>query len=269
MKPALLWLLLASALAPLAAGAQARPLTIIGLHHRTAEEVVPLLRPFVAAGGTLVGSGQQLFIRTTPRNLAELRRLLRTIDRAPHQLLITVRQGAAAEQIEQSRAASGSVAVGGHGLSGAAQLRIYNTEGRNEASDVQQVRVLEGNPAVIRIGQAVPVGARSIARTPYGDQATDSITYRNITTGVTVVPHITGDGVSLEITAQRQVASDSGGGRIDIQGIHTTVAGKLGQWLDIGGVVTRQQYEENGVEYRSTASSPGYGKVLLRVEEIH
>lgn len=268
MKRALLWLLLASALTPLVAGAQSQPLTIIGLHHRSAEEVVPLLRPFVAAGGTLAGSGQQLFIRTTPRNLAELRRLLRTIDRAPHQLLITVRQGAAAEQIEQASNASGSITVGGHGYSGAARLRIYGTEGRNEANDIQQVRVLEGNPAVIRMGQAVPVGNRSIARTPYGDQTTDSITYRNITTGLTVVPHITGDGVSLEIIARRQVASDSGGGRVNIQRIHTTVAGKLGQWLDIGGVVTRQQYEENGIEYRRTAPAPGYGKVLLKVEEI-
>src|ERR687887_2073260 len=68
-------------------------LEIIGLRHRTAEQVLPALRPLLEPGATLSGQGTQLFVRTSPANLAELRRALESIDRPQKRLVISVRFG--------------------------------------------------------------------------------------------------------------------------------------------------------------------------------
>src|SRR5260221_3973211 len=76
----------------LASGALAQnTLEIIGLRHRLAGEVIPSLQPLLEPGATLSGQGSQLFVRTSPGNLAELRRALEAIDRPAPRLLISVR----------------------------------------------------------------------------------------------------------------------------------------------------------------------------------
>src|SRR5437660_621554 len=67
-------------------------LEIIGLRHRTAEQVIPALQPLLEPGATLSGQGAQLFVRASPANLAELRRALDAVDRPQKLLLIPVRR---------------------------------------------------------------------------------------------------------------------------------------------------------------------------------
>src|SRR5438105_7458395 len=66
-------------------------LEIIPLRHRTAEQVLPALQGLVEPGGTLSGQGSQLIVRTTPANLAEIRRALAAIDTPARRLQISVR----------------------------------------------------------------------------------------------------------------------------------------------------------------------------------
>ena len=58
---------------------------------RPLEEVVPLLRPLVPAPGSVGGVGDQLVVRTTPGNMRDIRRILETINKAPANLMISVR----------------------------------------------------------------------------------------------------------------------------------------------------------------------------------
>ena len=66
-------------------------LEIIPLKHSTVEQVLPALRPLVEPGGTLAGQQGQLFLRTSPANVAEIRRALDVIDRPLRRLQISVR----------------------------------------------------------------------------------------------------------------------------------------------------------------------------------
>src|SRR2546423_14805763 len=76
----------------LAAPASAQnALEIITLRHRTAEQVLPSLQPLLEPGGTLSGQGTQLFVRTSPANLDDLRLALTAIDQPARRLLISVR----------------------------------------------------------------------------------------------------------------------------------------------------------------------------------
>ena len=65
-------------------------LTIIELQHRLPEQVIPSLKPLLSDGGTMVGANSQLFIKTTPNNLEEIRQALAVLDRPLHRLLISV-----------------------------------------------------------------------------------------------------------------------------------------------------------------------------------
>ena len=72
-------------------------LEVIELRHATAEQVLPALRPLLEPGGVLTGQRSQLIVRTSPRNLEELRRALQTLDAPARRLVISVRFDAAGE----------------------------------------------------------------------------------------------------------------------------------------------------------------------------
>src|SRR5688572_3259939 len=85
--------------------AQSQPtvLEVIPLRYRSAQEIIPVIQPLLPRGGSVSGLQGQLVVRTTPANLDEIKRILATIDVAPRQLMITVRQDADTAR-RQSRA---------------------------------------------------------------------------------------------------------------------------------------------------------------------
>src|SRR5438132_2587955 len=84
-------------------------LEILQLRHRTAEQVLPVLRPLVEPGGTLTGEGNQLIVRVSPANFAELKRALEAIDQPLRRLQISVRFDEAVESASQGLEASGRI----------------------------------------------------------------------------------------------------------------------------------------------------------------
>src|SRR5437763_11442460 len=87
-------------------------LEIITLRHRTAEQVLPSLRPLLEPGATLTGQGNQLFVRTSPANLTDLRLALDVLDAPQRRLLISVRFDDAGDIANRSLGASGRIGAG-------------------------------------------------------------------------------------------------------------------------------------------------------------
>src|SRR4029077_13894347 len=84
-------------------------LEIIPLRHRTADQVLPALRPLMEPGATLTGQGTQLIVRTSPANLAELRRALGELHRPLRPLQISVRFDDALDSAARGVETSGQV----------------------------------------------------------------------------------------------------------------------------------------------------------------
>src|SRR5260370_14002793 len=84
-------------------------LEIIPLKYRTVEQVLPTLRPLLEPGGTLTGQANQLMVRASPGNLADIRRALDAIDRPLRRLQISVRFDDALEASSQGIEASGRI----------------------------------------------------------------------------------------------------------------------------------------------------------------
>src|SRR5436309_13426853 len=105
---------LAAVLAAWAAHSLAQQtLEVIPLRHRTLDQVLPALQPLVEPGGALTGQSGQLIVRTSPANLAEIKRALEAIDRPPRRLQISVRFDDSLEAASQGIEAGGRVGGGG------------------------------------------------------------------------------------------------------------------------------------------------------------
>ncbi|MCG6945115.1 MAG: hypothetical protein LJE87_07185, partial [Deltaproteobacteria bacterium] len=112
MKRCLLAMCVATLLVAAPAYVKATTVEVITLKYRTAEEVIPILRPFVSSEGTISGMRDQLIVRTNPSNLSQIKKILVRIDTRPRQLMITVRQNVTRKQLEREMAASGKVTIG-------------------------------------------------------------------------------------------------------------------------------------------------------------
>lgn len=269
----------------------ANELEVIELKHRSADEVLPIIRPLLDKGDVASGMDYQLILRTSPRNLAQIKKLLESIDSAPRNLKITVMQNVDSETVARLTELSGSVGVGrdarvtvpGSGNTsglnveagqGQDRLRahVISTRSLEDDRKTQQLQVLEGNRALVHSGQSVPVPQRQVIQHPWGTQVIDSTQYQEVSSGFYVLPRVNGDRVTLEITAQNDsLAPNQPAGNFPntrIQQTSTTVSGRLGEWLVVGGVGQQRNIDDSTISTRSLSDTREQRNVLIKVEEI-
>ncbi|MBX3678484.1 MAG: hypothetical protein KF853_15830 [Rhodocyclaceae bacterium] len=269
----------------LAGAAQAQQLEIINLKSRTADQVLPQLRPFVEAGGAISGMNNQIFIRASDANRRQIKELLAALDRPPRRLLISVRQDADSTSSARGGEVSGSVGsdrvriesrrtvVGGAGVtvrSGDDVLRgqVYDSRSAGSERVAQQVQVVEGGRAYINVGTSVPVPLRQVVLTPGGAIVSDTVVYRDLGTGFTAEPQLSGDLVTLTISPTHDTPGSYGPGSANVQRLTTTVSARLGEWMQIGGSVQEESADRDGSTRYSTRRGGSGRTVQLKVEEL-
>lgn len=275
----------------IAIGATARAeermiLETIPLRHALVQDVVPVLEPLVAPGGAVTGMNDRVIVKTTPANLEEIRRVLAAIDRTPRQLRITVRQDVANSLQARHDAISASGRAGdvqvrlpGGGTGDGASVRVgdrddharyetLSTRSQEDSSNTHFVVGLEGQPAWIQTGESLPVPERNVIIGPYGAVAQDSIEYRDANSGFYVVPRISGSHVTLDIAPQLARFDRYGEYTVNSQQADIRVAGRIGEWIHLGGSDENVQRADN-VNLTGTRQ---YGSetrgIWVKVEEV-
>lgn len=217
-------------------------LEVILLRHRTVEQVLPVLRPLLESGGALSGQFNQLIVRTSPDNLAQIRAALDAIDQPARRLTISVRFDSA-----QDAARSGvqtDARISNRGSS--ADIRIQDSRSSLDERVDQRMQVLEGGQAYISTGE--------------------SRIYGQAGTGFAVMPRISGSNVTLDIATQQEAFTR--GGAIQGQRAVTTVSGRLGEWIELGGSGGTRVREESGILLsRETRTADGR-RIWVKVEEV-
>lgn len=70
---------------------------------------------------------------------------------------------------------------------------------------------------IVRVGQSVPVHERQVRRVVINgqvvEQVVDATQYRDVTTGFYVLPRLSGDRVTLDVSPQRETLSEAGSRR--------------------------------------------------------
>ncbi len=245
---------------PLAAQAD-DAIEVISLEHRMAEELLPTLEPFMDKQGVLSAKGNQLIIRTSPQNLEQIKKLVSELDTPLRRLLIEVKQPLSSSRESEQTGASGQYRLPED--SGEVILERRSTSSRDTAITDQQIQVLEGQTAFIKTGQLVPMGKKQIR---YGLQVESVIEHQDVSSGYKVTPRLTGENVLLEIMPFSSSLDSSGGGIINQQQSFTTLSGKLGEWITIGGIANQQQ---EGVKVYSTKDrNEQQRQILIKVTEL-
>lgn len=269
--------------------AEALVTEVVPVGFRSTDELLAVIRPLVPAPGSVGGMAGQLVIRTTRSNLEEIKHILRTLDRAPTNLLVSVRHTvneAVRRDLLQARGrvsdgdvsvsagsgtaqGRGGVVIFGGNADNSAGLRLLQTERDRDESDVQSVRVLEGREAFIRSGESVPLAERRVYSGAGGTWSVqEGVRYEDVDSGFYVLPRLAGDTVTVEISPQRRKLSPSGGGRIDVQSASTVVSGPLGRWMEIGGVSGSSSRDSSGIGYSaSTRESSNLG-IFIKVDRL-
>jgi hypothetical protein len=212
-------------------------LEIVPLRHATAEQVLPILRPLLEPGGTLSSSANQLFVRASASNVAELKRVLDTIDRPARRLQVLVRLDSAADRSQRELGATGGIGNRGSNI----EIRAQDASGGAGERVDQQLTLLEGGRGFIATGRSDPLRERA--------------------SGFEVVPRVSGDTVTLDIAQQRESGDQ-------FQRLSTTVSARLGEWVEVGGVADGGARDERGILSSGHFASSSSRRVWLKVVEL-
>ncbi|MFA5171664.1 MAG: secretin N-terminal domain-containing protein [Sulfuriferula sp.] len=273
MKSCLLILLLSVSLA------HADEIEVLQLQNRSVSEVLPVLQPLLESGGTLTGMDDQLILRASAKNRAQIKAVLARIDQAPRQLVIYVRQHMNQQQQNRGVNVNGRVNAGGVSVTvpnyqrpsarlsdGSVNLDVQNSQRNSRESADQMVRVIDGGAAYINAGVSVPMAMQSIQYGMNGAIISTATVYQDLGSGFYATPRLTGERVTLDISPQQTSAQTGQYGNRNIQRLTTTVQTRLGEWVQIGGTNSSNTQSTGQLLGQGSESQQSQRGVWLKVE---
>ena len=252
------------------------PLQIIDLKNRPAEQIIPVIQPMLNPDDAITGTGYQLFIRTDKNTLEEVTRLLQAIDKAPRNLLISVRNDAQSNSTSSDFDISGNYEIGDDGrvIVGNRPPKekgtnvTYQSNRTDQGNDSEhRIRVIEGGKAFITAGVIRPYEHRTIIRHRNGISIYDNVDYQDVTSGFYVSPRLTGNGeVTLHIQPHYRTSRDEHSGQVDVHEADTTIITGLGKWTQIGGIDTQSNSTNKGFINKSANRSAKQSSIYIKVD---
>jgi len=246
---------------------------VIQLKGRTAEEMIPIIRPLMKQNEALSGRGYSLIIRASQDTLQSIRQIIAQLDRPPKRLMISVRRGNSNSVKRNEFSASGTIKSGNAEIrlndrqryEGQAKLRIIENQRENDNNSIQRINSIEGRQSFIQSGTLVPTGQRQTDR--FGN-VTDSVQYRNASTGFYVLPRVNDNKVTLEISTNSVSINQRGQQSFNTQQAQTSLTGEVGKWMAIGGISQQSSTKRNGILYSTKRSAQQDSQIYIKVDVI-
>lgn len=232
---------------------------LIPLHNRPAEELIPLIQPMLGPGDAISGEGSLLILRAAPAIQAQVRRMLGELDRAPRNLLISVRSSS--EDLREGASMGGRIHVGPGGTS--IQGNAGSRERATGRGATQQIRVLEGMPAMLQVGEESQRVEPLLVPYPGGYAVVPSTTTRATGRWLRVVPRLQGQQVLLDIQPEEAYSDPRHPRTLEVQRLSTQVVVPLGQWVPLGGLDSQEQRSSGWSASTRSQSSQVWVKVEL------
>jgi hypothetical protein len=278
--------------APVVSWAQVK-LDIIPLKHRTTDQVLPALQPLVGEDAALSGANNRIFIRADAATRLAVRQAIDAIDTPLRSLMISVRHDNDDSIRRDGAAVSGEVRAGGvsvgaadgeigdhqgdhvggaviEGRSGDSRVatRVWSTRGNSADRLSQRVQVVEGGSAFIQVGSSIPVPFTQIIAGPRGGAISQGTEYRDIGSGFYAMPRVNGDQVTLDISPQKESLSETQYGEIRTARLVSTVRGRLGEWIELGGSGYSEQIDQRGITRYGTRDAQSQRRLWVKVDVV-
>ena len=246
--------------APLTQAAEPE-LRVISLKHRLADEMVPVVRLLLAPGESVNGLDSRLIVRAAPPTLVQIERLLAEIDTPRRNVRISVRHAGESARVQDSQGVSGDVrrgntrivvtndarstggmTVGRSGPDGTVQLHSERRVTTKRDASTQNLTVLDGGRAFLRVGESIPQVQPFLALVGNRMAVMTGIQFYDVTTGFEVEPRIVNEAsfterIQLTVTPRLAFRSNQGTQIANFLELRTVVTVKPGEWVDLGGAV--------------------------------
>jgi type II secretory pathway component HofQ len=168
---------------------------------------------------------------------------------------------------------SGDVSVGvgqPPGRSSGVQVTAGSGSTRNDLRTVSSVRALEGRETFVAVGESRPFTSTSVVGGgPHGTTVVQSTGFRDARSGFFATPRLSGDRVTLAISPQQQqFRGSSRAPAVATQSLTTTVSGRIGEWIELGGVAEQGGGQAHGLVTWGTRSSSSRFSAWVKVDEV-
>ena len=269
----------------LLSAAQADSVATIQLRNRPAVEVIPIVQPMLQPGDAISGQGFKIFLRASRATLADVRQMVAAIDQPLKQLQVSVFQGSTRGLSElgiggniRIESGDGRISVGTGGSQGSAGGITYDNDGvsgsvsatstqkRLKNNPIHQIRVSEGNEAYIETGKQIPYFSGANWIRPRGTAG--GVEFKDVVTGFYVLPRISGDRVTLQVSPFKNTESHAGGGNIETRSASTTISGRIGEWLLIGGVSEQLKRAQSGTGTQVSTQSRNNESIWIKADLV-
>ncbi len=228
-----------------------------------------------------------LVVNASPSALDEVTRLVASYDRSKQMLRITIEQGKSFSGQERVVSASGRlkqdnnrIVFGPSGKkspedgstiiidSGQSRLKVRGNDSlyRENRQVSQFVSVLEGEPALVSVGRAVPFTSQMLTycRQHPGFIATTS--YENVDTGFEVLPTLYNGMVEMEVRPFMAFLDRDNPQQIVFHELTTKVNVPIGAWYELGGHVQAQDGLSREILGAGRGSAQNGSSVRVKVE---
>lgn len=271
----------------LVSAVQADSITTLNLTNRSAEEIIPIVKPMLGSNDAITGQGYKIFLRASPQTLAQVKEMIEVLDIAATTLQISVFQGSTRGlsalgisggiQVESGDASidigtnGNNTGEGGGSITystnnGSGSINSTNTRMRLQDNPIHQIRVTEGTEAYIETGEQIPYFSGTNWIRP--GVVAGGIEYKDVTTGFYVLPRIHGDNVTLQVSPFKNSRSAARGGNIETQNADTTLTGRIGEWLLIGGVTEQLKRSQSGNGSYSSTQSRNNESIWIKADLV-
>jgi len=246
---------------------------IITLQHRFAEDILPAIQPLVGSGGTVSAMQNNLIIRTSSENMAEIEQIISTLDTARQNLKITVNRnknissdGSRTEVAVRKRI--GNVVVETESsrriIRDGAAVTIGNQQNNSSSSNSQFIQVIDGEKAFISVGQSIPYTQEWISLTHRYSSTQRTTQFVTIDTGFAVRPRAIGNQVELEITPRFSQLGQRG--TIDFETLTTTIRASRGEWVNLADIMQQKDDISRAILGWQSNYQASNSQLLIKIE---
>ena len=213
----------------------------------------------------------KLFVRSSVRNLAQIRELVASMDTPRRRLMISLRSDGGGQESNSGGGVQGGVRIINGQVIGTGAAQLYSSD-RQQSSDIRSsVQTLDGGRAMLHVGQTYLLPLRQVILGPGGAIISETLVQRDVGSGFVAMPRLNGDVVTIEISPQMETLVQRPGqplGVVESQRLYTEVSGRLGEWIALGSADTDSATEIGGGLHYGTRTSQRQRRVMLKVESL-
>jgi type II secretory pathway component GspD/PulD (secretin) len=231
------------------------------LQHRPVGELAEMVRSLLGEEARVTSYRNTLVVNASPSALDEVTRLVASYDLSKQMLRVTIEQGKTFSGHERGISTSGRlqnddsrIVLGPSGNkspedgstiivdSGRNRLKVRSTDSlfRENRQVSQFVSVLEGEPALVSVGRAVPFTSQMLTYCRQHPGFIATISYENVDTGFEVLSTLYNGIVEMEVRPFMSFLDPDNPQQIVFHELGTKVNVPVGAWYELGGHVQAQ-----------------------------